>query len=1112
MRNRNHRKGQQQDPGDDRPNHKRRSNNNHNNQRRRRRQQRKGQQGGEHPNPNEDYNNGGGGDQRRQDNHNNGGNNKNGKNRRRNRNNNKNRSGKKTGGKNAKKGRNNHNGGNNHNKNESKNKNLYKTKQIFVGGCHPEIQKIDLKTYFEQFGKVVESRLVKDKRSKKFRGFAFVSFSSFNAVDRVMKHKGPHTIIGKEVDINEAFTKEQTRNKLLEEKSRKLYITGIPKELGEAEIEAYFKRFGVIVSTRVIHDPSKKKEKGYGFVLFQTQGGLKNSVSIGEYHTISGVILECKQTLLREEMNSGAEKSKIGEQDAALEGLGGPGGGLGAELNNGGLGGDPQGRLAKDAIGDELGPVGGVDLSKFAKKQQAHQAEKSNKKEKRDQKEQQEEKLEPQKDEPDLEKVEEDQSHRAEIEEMEENSSQIPITPSKKHQKEPEVEDQHNLKIPLYQPFPQNKSNEAVEGFDSRPGQISPPDGPPSLIPLNPKINPRKRSSSATNSKLSYPNHQRRSERTGGDDSKSYSGVNGSKSVTNQKMSGSSEHRESNEKKKRRGNSSDHNKRPNQSNNKSCFSITNIKCGAEMPMKFTKFYQYKDGGASFDPYSLSSGTGEPQSQNQPSANFGPGRALDQRYLPPTTASAGGFEPSLGGQYYQEGAYRQIEARADMMLKNRDGVYGRVSRSQAGWETQIQSYPLMKNAGTTYATCFFPQPANMGNSLTPARMERMDPHSQGEMDHHSRVDSMHAYSQPPHPAPVSEGSGGHLGHHQPHPYYSPNPINRHQQRGIGYMGHSTRSVHPNMVNQGTQYAQSTAGYYPPNRFHRTQPVGVTCNSQAQKYDPGVYEGQGTSPYGLYPGYNQPMGYGVPAQPASPGYPPRPPSSQNGQSVGLDDATQAQHQVQQQPYIRDTGMKNKEGMSIRSYVGVMEYPTLQYAHLFDDIIPESDMEEEPAPVCSGLQSNGIYSRTSEGELSEPNQRFKEVETASGVYGGGSESVGSLRAELPEQIQEPLSASSLKGRSAKMMSPYKQQNLEKEDMKNCWKKCPKVKKGMFSLLDPHNDIFNGCDENESNSVAPGIGGVGEVCELAFSERYQKTEASMTGGVGSTHGVASSDDEECD
>jgi RNA recognition motif-containing protein len=140
---------------------------------------------------------------------------------------------------------------------------------------------------------VVESRLVKDKRTKRFRGFAFVTFHEYKAVDKVLKEE--HTIMGKKVDLKKAFTKEQTRDKLLDEKQRKVYITGIPKKLDRKTIAKYFSKFGKVADVRIIHDQNKSsKHKGFGFVLFARGDSLGKVLKSGHSHKVGGVILDCR--------------------------------------------------------------------------------------------------------------------------------------------------------------------------------------------------------------------------------------------------------------------------------------------------------------------------------------------------------------------------------------------------------------------------------------------------------------------------------------------------------------------------------------------------------------------------------------------------------------------------------------------------------------------------------------------------------------------------------------------------------------------------------------------------------------------------------------------------
>ena len=186
------------------------------------------------------------------------------------------------------------------------------TKQIFVGGCHPKIQQADLKGYFSKFGKVTECRLIKDKQTKKFRGFAFVTFKKVESVDKIMSTKQKHAILGKRVEIKRAYTKKETRAKLLEETTRKLYIIGIPKALCKNKMEVYFSKFGRVMDCRVFHNHQKGIEKGYGFILFSEKEALERAIALGKKHVVEGFKLECKQTLLKEDIED--HKKQVDEE------------------------------------------------------------------------------------------------------------------------------------------------------------------------------------------------------------------------------------------------------------------------------------------------------------------------------------------------------------------------------------------------------------------------------------------------------------------------------------------------------------------------------------------------------------------------------------------------------------------------------------------------------------------------------------------------------------------------------------------------------------------------------------------------------------------------------
>ncbi|XP_010934253.1 heterogeneous nuclear ribonucleoprotein 1 [Elaeis guineensis] len=83
----------------------------------------------------------------------------------------------------------------------------FRTKKIFVGGLPPTLTEEAFRQYFQGYGDVTDVVVMYDQNTQRPRGFGFISFSSEDAVDRVL-HKTFHELNGKLVEVKRALPKD----------------------------------------------------------------------------------------------------------------------------------------------------------------------------------------------------------------------------------------------------------------------------------------------------------------------------------------------------------------------------------------------------------------------------------------------------------------------------------------------------------------------------------------------------------------------------------------------------------------------------------------------------------------------------------------------------------------------------------------------------------------------------------------------------------------------------------------------------------------------------------------------------------------------------------------
>jgi len=90
-------------------------------------------------------------------------------------------------------------------------RNLARVRKVFVDSLNETIDESILFEYFSKFGHVDHVDLIRDRGTKRLRGFAFVTFNDYDPVDKAILQKY-HMINGRRCEVKKALSKPKTCN------------------------------------------------------------------------------------------------------------------------------------------------------------------------------------------------------------------------------------------------------------------------------------------------------------------------------------------------------------------------------------------------------------------------------------------------------------------------------------------------------------------------------------------------------------------------------------------------------------------------------------------------------------------------------------------------------------------------------------------------------------------------------------------------------------------------------------------------------------------------------------------------------------------------------------
>ncbi|KAM0786151.1 hypothetical protein ACM66B_006959 [Microbotryomycetes sp. NB124-2] len=204
--------------------------------------------------------------------------------------------------------------------------------KMFIGGLNWDTTDESLRSYFEQYGPVTHSMIMRDAETGRSRGFAFLTFEDAKSVDAVLSKGREHFLDGKLIDPKKAVPRAEAQ------KSDKLFVRALPATCTPDSFKQYWRQFGNVTDATLMMDKETGRHRGFGFVNYDSRETVEKVLAAAP-HYMDGQLLEVKRAQTKGEARR--PDYGVNTNQFMMNNSGGAGGAINPNGPAGGGGFDP---------------------------------------------------------------------------------------------------------------------------------------------------------------------------------------------------------------------------------------------------------------------------------------------------------------------------------------------------------------------------------------------------------------------------------------------------------------------------------------------------------------------------------------------------------------------------------------------------------------------------------------------------------------------------------------------------------------------------------------------------------------------------------------------------